>query len=91
MIIVHQNDRIDLGFHSGIQFRDVVPNPAVAGEAEHRSIRRGTLGAHRGGQPPTQRSRTTDEGLIGVFEVEHGAVQTPECPVSETRIASEGR
>ena len=59
-IVVDNRYHVDIVAYRRFQLGDVIPEPAVAAEAQHRAVGQGALGPHRRRQSPAQRPGAAD-------------------------------
>ena len=80
VVIVDYGDGVDAVTYGGLHFAQVIPEPPVAGKADHRAVGDSALGAQRGGKGPAQGTGAAKEGLGGLVEVDH-------CAGPDARVA----
>src|SRR5262249_62324158 len=71
VVIVDDGHSIDAVPHRRLQFPQVVPEAAVAGETHHGPVGQGTLDSHGCWEGPAQGPGTADERLVGILGVHH--------------------
>src|SRR6516225_129922 len=72
-IVVDDDRGRDLVAARRFQLREMVIEPAIAGEAQYLTARRGTLGAERGRKCPAERAGGAQIGLLAAVELDHRA------------------
>ena len=72
-VVVDDGDGANSVAGGGVEFGEVVPHAAVAGEADDRAVGGGAPGPDGGGQAPAQGAGAADEALAGRGQVDEGS------------------